>query len=192
MRVMIGPKIAPAGLPVADEMTRPANCCSTAKITAPSKAPFRPDFTGTFVRGMYMFTHSITRKLARTLTKKPTIQTTAREPGKSPMPRRSMAVDVQLDTPMAVTAAATTNSRISTIRPSKSASFFMAKLPPSFASTFHIADTPTRRWFIQFRPDHRVVSKPTPATAPRCSMAWSITWFTMSPRSPSRDWVIWS
>ena len=160
-------------------------------MTAPSSAPFKPDFAGTFVRGMYMFTHSMTRKLASTLTRKPTSHTTARDPGKSPMPRRSMAVLVQLDRPTAVTDVATRNSTISTIKPTRSASFLVTKLPPSFASTFHIADTPTRRLFIQPRPDHRVVSKPMPATAPRWSMAVSTSSLTMSPKSPSRELVIW-
>ena len=67
----------------------------------------------------------------------------------------------------AVTANATTNRTIRPIRPSRSHSFFVTKLPPSSASRFHMADTPTRRLFIQPRPDHRVVSKPIPATAPR-------------------------
>ena len=51
--------------------------------------------------------------------------------------------------------------------PTRSLSFFLMKEPPSFASTFHIAEMPTRRLFIQPKPDHRAVRPPMPNMAPR-------------------------
>src|SRR5699024_549269 len=59
-----GPKSAPAGLPVAEEMMTVDSCLIASSAIAPNAAPLRPDFNGTLVRGSITIIHHITKKFA--------------------------------------------------------------------------------------------------------------------------------
>ena len=71
IRTMTGPKTAPAGLPVAEDIITVDSCLMASNATAPMAAPIKPDFLGTFVRGRIIISHHMTMKLAISPSNKP-------------------------------------------------------------------------------------------------------------------------
>src|SRR5699024_1254155 len=118
-----GPKTAPAGLPVAEEMMTVDSYLIASSAIAPNAAPLRPDFNGTLVRGSITIIHHITKKSASNPIARPAAKIIQFMPGKWSRPIQSNTFGMMPKVLAAVTPKAQIKAMSKPIRRSKSLIF---------------------------------------------------------------------